>query len=164
MKPGKTLTPSVRPEFVGLKPGLPKTAQSLAAGFAMISAIFILVVLAALGAFGIGIASMQHLGSAYDVEGARALHAARSGLDWAAYRVTQNGSCATRTDTLLGFTVTVNCNKTGIYYRLLATACNRPNSSGACPNASDPGNTYTERQVEMTIVCDKDQLGTCPAP
>lgn len=155
--------PPVAPAMAERKPGLPSLAQFRAAGFAMISAIFILVVLAALGAFGVGIANMQHMSSALDVDSARALHAARAGLDWAAYRVTQNGSCATRTDTLLDFTVTVSCNKNGIYYRLLATACNQP-SGGNCPNTSNPSNVYVERQVEMTIICDKDQLGTCPNP
>lgn len=139
-------------------------------GFAMISAIFILVVLAALGAFGVGISTMQHMSSALDVEGARALHAARAGLDWAAYRVTRGGVCDSRSDTLpatasslQGLTVSVSCSKSGIYYRLLATACNQPNG-GLCPNTASPSNTYVERQVEMTIVCDKDQLTSCPAP
>ena len=138
-------------------------------GFAMISAIFILVVLAALGAFGVGISNMQHMSSALDVESTRALHAARSGLDWAAYRVTQDGSCAATynnqlpANTLQDFTVTVNCQRAGNYYRLLATACNQPSGSN-CPNTSNPGNTYVERQVEMVIICDKDQLGTCPGP
>ncbi|SMB24373.1 conserved exported protein of unknown function [Sterolibacterium denitrificans] len=142
------------------------------AGFAMISAIFILVVLAALGAFGVGIASMQHMSSALDVESARILHVARSGLEVGAYHVTQNGECDSPSyndtlpdtaDTMQGITVTVTCSKSGMYYRLLSTACNQP-SGGACPNTVNPSPTYVERQVEMTIVCDKDQLGTCPAP
>ncbi len=56
-------------------------------GFALASAIFILVVLAAL-AVGITLLTTQsETGVAQDLRGSRAYHAARSGLDWGAYRV-----------------------------------------------------------------------------
>lgn len=56
-------------------------------GFALASAIFILVVLAAL-AVGITLLTTQsESGSARDVMGSRAYQAARAGLDWGAYRV-----------------------------------------------------------------------------
>lgn len=51
-------------------------------GFALITAIIILVVLAALGAFAASFVPMQQLGSAADIQGARVLLAARSGLEW----------------------------------------------------------------------------------
>ena len=56
-------------------------------GFAIVSAIFILVVLAALGAFIVNISSSQQIGSALDVQGVRAYQAARSGIEWGLYRV-----------------------------------------------------------------------------
>lgn len=56
-------------------------------GFALASAIFILVVLAAL-AVGITLLTTQsQTGLARDMLGSRAYHAARAGLDWGAYRV-----------------------------------------------------------------------------
>ncbi len=52
-------------------------------GFSMIAAIFLLVVLAALGAFMLTFSNIQHLTSAQDVQGSRAYWAARAGLEWA---------------------------------------------------------------------------------
>ena len=48
-------------------------------GFTVVTAIFLLVVLAALGGFIATISTTQHIGSALDVSGARAYQAARSG-------------------------------------------------------------------------------------
>lgn len=56
-------------------------------GFAILSAIFILVVLAALGAFILNISSSQQIGSALDVQSARAYQAARAGIEWGVYQV-----------------------------------------------------------------------------
>jgi MSHA biogenesis protein MshP len=61
--------------------------KQLQRGFAIASAIFILVVLAAL-AVGITVLTMQtQSGVARDLLGSRAYQAARAGLDWGAYRV-----------------------------------------------------------------------------
>ena len=57
------------------------------AGFALVSAIFILVVLAALGAFMLNVFSNQQIGAALDVQGARAYQAARAGIEWGLYQV-----------------------------------------------------------------------------
>jgi MSHA biogenesis protein MshP len=56
-------------------------------GFTIVSAIFILVVLAALGAFIVNISTNQQIGSALDVQGERAYHAARAGVEWGVYKV-----------------------------------------------------------------------------
>lgn len=56
-------------------------------GFALVSAIFILVVLAALGAFILSVSSSQQIGSALDVQGARAYQTARAGIEWGVYQV-----------------------------------------------------------------------------
>lgn len=129
-------------------------------GFALITAIIILVVLAALGAFAASFVPMQQLGSAADIQGARVLLAARSGLEWGAYQVTQGGpSCAASTSntfaataaSLKGITVTVTCDSAKApLYKITATACNQP-SGGACPNTTSPNVSYVERQVEMIV-------------
>lgn len=50
-------------------------------GFAIVSAIFILVVLAGLGAFVVSVTTTQNITLAQDVQGARAYQAARAGLE-----------------------------------------------------------------------------------
>lgn len=52
-------------------------------GFAAIAAIFLVVVLAALGGFMVTFSNTQQLTSAQDFQGTRAYWAARSGLEWA---------------------------------------------------------------------------------
>lgn len=56
-------------------------------GFAIVTAIFILVVLAALGAFIVSISTNQQIGTALDVQGVRAYQAAKSGVEWGIYQV-----------------------------------------------------------------------------
>jgi len=56
-------------------------------GFAIITAIFILVVLAALGAFILNVFTNQQIGAALDMQGVKAYQAARAGVEWGAYQV-----------------------------------------------------------------------------
>jgi MSHA biogenesis protein MshP len=51
-------------------------------GFAAIAAVFLVVILAALGAFMLTFSNTQQLTSAQDVQGSRAYWAARAGLEW----------------------------------------------------------------------------------
>jgi MSHA biogenesis protein MshP len=51
-------------------------------GFAAIAAIFLVVVLAALGGFMLTFSNTQQLTSAQDLQGSRAYWAARAGLEW----------------------------------------------------------------------------------
>lgn len=138
------------------------TIVSRPRGFAIVSAIFILVVLAVLGAFIMNISSSQQIGSALDVQGVRAYQAARAGIEWGLYRQLQAGSCAGTTNfvpaaaTLSAFTVTVNCTAMAdgsggptVYY-IVATACSQPNG-GACPNTANPGSLYIERRLEVAF-------------
>jgi MSHA biogenesis protein MshP len=59
-----------------------KRTGSAQHGFAAIAAIFLVVVLAALGAFMVSMSNTQHLTSTQDLLGSRAYWAARAGLDW----------------------------------------------------------------------------------
>lgn len=141
------------------------------AGFTMVSVIFIVVVLAALGAAIASVSTRQHLGSAAEVESARAMQAARAGLEWAAFQVLRSpappaaapGCFGTTSFTAAGlgsYTITVSCNRTAgtdgstamVFYQLTANACNTP-TSGSCPNtAASPGTTYVERQLAWTVM------------
>ena len=133
-------------------------------GFAIVSAIFILVALAALGAFIAVVSSSQHVGSALDVQGARAYQAARSGTEWGVARAL--GSVCNATSNIgpiEGFTVTVTCTDPnaptlggavetgfGALYVISATACNFPAVTGSCPGVAGSAN-YVERRVQVVV-------------
>lgn len=70
-----------------------------AQGFTIVSAIFILVVLAALGGFLAVVATTQQVGFGLDVQGARAYQAARAGVEWGLYRVLRDANYALNTAT-----------------------------------------------------------------
>lgn len=57
-----------------------------ARGFAVITAIFLLVILTALGVGMLMFSRAQQASSSYDVQGSRAYQAARAGIEWALYR------------------------------------------------------------------------------
>ena len=65
-------------------------AGSAGRGFALVSAIFLLVVLAALGAYMMDFSSVQHSTSTQDVNGTRAYQAARAGMEWGVYQILRN--------------------------------------------------------------------------
>lgn len=135
--------------------------QRLQGGFTAISAIVILVVLVALGAFIVNVSTNQQIGSALDVQGVRAYEAARAGIEWGLYRQLRNTSCAGATSfvppapTLANYTVTVSCvatpgtNGGPVTYTVVSTACNQP-AAGACPNTA-PGSRYVERRLDVTF-------------
>lgn len=95
-------------------------------GFSLVSAIFLLVVLAALSAAIVRVSSTQHMASALDVQGAQAYQAARAGVEWGLfqYRNAPGAYCNNATTpntqsfslpagtTLAGFSVTVTCTFT----------------------------------------------------
>jgi MSHA biogenesis protein MshP len=60
-------------------------------GFSIITAIFLLVVLASLGALMTTFFTAQQQSSALDVVGSRAYQAARAGIEWGAFQITQSG-------------------------------------------------------------------------
>lgn len=81
-------------------------------GIAIVTAIFILVVLAGLGAFIVSIFASQQLGSALDVQGVQAYQAARAGLEWGMYRQLQ-GATVTGTIGPASTTMTVTAVASG---------------------------------------------------
>ena len=93
-------------------------------GFAAIAAIFLLVMLAALGGFMLTFSSTQQLTSAQDIQGSRAFWAARAGLEWGFVKVPADPAlCPSTTLTALaptaatpvllsvvdGFTLAIQC-------------------------------------------------------
>jgi MSHA biogenesis protein MshP len=149
-------------------------SRNFSAGFAMPSAIFLIVLLAILGAMVVTVSGLQHTSSARDLMGARTLQAARAGIDWGAYQVLQQvgalgaGVCPASTaiampagTDLTGLTVNVTCSLSNAdeggrtaaggnrleFYVITATACNQP----PCPNTTNPGSVYVERQLQASI-------------
>jgi MSHA biogenesis protein MshP len=76
-------------------------------GVSLVAAIFVLVVLAALGGYIASISVFQHAGSTLSMQQVRASAAAAAGVDWGIYYVRSNDSCAGATNFTIGqFTVT----------------------------------------------------------
>ena len=146
-------------------------------GFSIVTAIFLMVVLSALGAAVLVVSSMQHTSSAIDVQGARAYQAARAGVEWGMYQILDPGntvsgpatlpSCfgataLTLPATLSAFSTTVSCstptaqtteaNRILQAYAIVAVA--RFGTAGS-PN-------YVERQITATVSRCKDPSGTAP--
>lgn len=130
-------------------------------GVGIVTAVFLLVVLAALGVAMVSVHTAQQQASALDVMGVRAYQAARAGAEWAVFRQRMGTGCAGSTTTfampagttLSAFSVTVSCTQVnqaaiGIdRFRMVSTACNEPGPTG-CPNAS-PGPDYVQRVIDV---------------
>jgi MSHA biogenesis protein MshP len=147
------MCPEPKPQRMHGRPG-----NSARRGFSIISALFLLVVFSALGAFMLTFSTAQHTASAQDIEGARAYQAARTGVEWALYQVLQvSPTCPSAAPlaplggSLSGFTVTVACvspasydegGKTVTVYQITSTA----------KNSAAPGSSYyVERQLQATV-------------
>lgn len=158
---------------------LPK--RSRARGFSLITAIFLIVVLAALGAYMVIFTGLQQTTVQADVLGVRAYYAARAGTEWAIYRAldpdntiapgaTSFAACPTGTINTMGgslspFTVVIACTSsdhteagnTIRVFAMTATACN----NASCPSVSPPSG-YVERQIAVTIARCKDPAAAAP--
>jgi len=158
-------------------------ARARQRGVSIVTAIFLLVVLAMLGAFMLSVTGLQQASSQLDVQGSRAYHAARAGIEWGAWQVLDPNNAIgtsalptcpasptqlTLAGSLSPFTVTVTCSATSTTegnrnvatYLIVATACNQP-SAGSCPNAT-PSAGYLERQVQATLSKCKDPTASAP--
>jgi len=128
-------------------------------GFTLLSAIFLLVVIAALGLFAVTISNTQQQNSVMDVLGTRAYQAAKAGLEWGRYQISKGGvtGCAAFPQPALpagtqlsAFTVSVSCSVTTYtegtntfsVYQLTSTAT----TGGAIGSAG-----YIERQLQTVI-------------
>lgn len=137
-------------------------------GFALVNAIFLLLLMAALAALVASFSASQHAGSAMDVQGSQAYQAARAGIEWGVYRQLVDGSCAATSSfvpaapTLNSFTVTVRCVATTLngtthagtatsitVFEVTANACNQPDA-GECPGTAG-GAHYIERQLQVKL-------------
>jgi len=135
-------------------------------GFGIAAAIFILLVLAVLGAFIVSVSTTQHTAAALDVQGTETYRAARSGIEWGVYKVLKDVAYVCGTNDIgavSGMSVTVVCNQvptaqtdeikpgggTVALFQVTATACNLP-SGTTCPGIiANPH--YVERQITVMV-------------
>lgn len=87
------------------------------AGVALMSAIFLLVVLASLGVYAVRMSAVQQHTASLALLSAQAFHAAKTGIAWGAHQAVNLGSCGSVTLNLTeggsaGFTVDVSCAQT----------------------------------------------------
>jgi len=153
-------------------------------GFAMITAIFLLVILGSFCAFAVTFATNSAATHAISVQGARAYEAARTGLEWATYQVKDpNGTLApgatnlpdcfaTKTlalpATMGSFTVQVTCTR----YPTFSASPNFHEEGGkrsayyvvisTATQGTAGGVDYVERRLESRVEQCKDAAGTAP--
>ncbi len=131
-------------------------------GFAAIAAIFLVVVLAALGGFMLTFSNTQQLTAVQDLQGSRAFWAARAGLEWGVASVANcatfpktspkslPGATATPPTFDGGFSVAVDCTPT-TYTDGTSTTIYTINAT-AKPAGGVPGSIgYVERSMTATV-------------
>jgi MSHA biogenesis protein MshP len=100
------------------------------AGFTLVSAIFLMVVLVVLGVSLVTISSVAHTTTAQQLQSVRAHYAVRAGIEWAAARAATGCPPGPTTfspgGTLSGFTVSVSCTQTSHPLPTVTVALARP--------------------------------------
>lgn len=129
------------------------------AGFSLVMAVFILVVLSMLGGYMVKLSGVQHATSTYVIQGARAYQSAKSGVSWGVARISAGGVCSNITSAspmnfsdINGFLVTLSCSSQAFseggdnfdVYKITAL------SEFGAYNSAD----YVSRTVEVSIVKD----------
>ncbi len=128
-------------------------------GFLLPAAIFLLVILAGLGAYAINLTTVQQTTSTQDVQGARVYQAARSSVEWMAYQVLAPGSTAlvncpasSSTLNLDGISVSVSCNRYSDYYEQGSDHTIAMYDITATARFGTAGTTgFIERQIQVTL-------------
>lgn len=150
-------------------------------GFALLSAIAILVLLSVLGAYLARIAALSQIGAAQDILGSRAYHAARAGVEWGLYQVLDpsNGTVvapgsaswpnlpacpAATTLSVEGFSVAVSCTAYGPYYESGNTRTSRLYTIMATASSGTVGKAgYVERALSATVSKCRATDGAAPS-
>jgi len=140
-----------------MKPLWPPSSMSPAAppqrGFALIPALFLIVVLGALALVAVRVGSGQQQTVIMALQETRALSAAQTGIEWGAYQ-SENGSCAASTTLSLteaalnGFTVVVTCTATTFTNGAATSSSYVLKSTATTGTYGQPG--YVHRAVSGT--------------
>jgi MSHA biogenesis protein MshP len=160
-------------------------------GFTIVTAVFLLVVLSLLGVFIVSVTGLQQSSQQLDVQGVRAYHAARAGIEWGAWQVLDPNNdlpgfggtanlppCPGASTNVTGlggslspFTVTVTCNAAinapttegnrNVAAYQIIATACNQPAAGACPNPA-PASGYVERQLQATLSKCKDPTAAGP--
>ncbi|MFZ6750723.1 pilus assembly PilX family protein [Undibacterium sp. Ren11W] len=160
-----------KPSF-SVAPSSVKTAavcNSKQRGFSLISAIFLLVVLTALGVFMLSMSTMQQTTSTQDMQGSKAYQAAKAGIEWGAYQIltpVNLTACPgvtvlpTLGGALAGFAVTVSCSSADFVEGGNTVRVYQLTSSAVFGTFSSPN--FISRSMSATInAC---RTGVAPGP
>ena len=122
-------------------------------GFSLLSAIFILVALAALAAAVVTVSTSHQKGEAADVLGSRAYAAARAGIEWGMYQVNSSSSTYTSaTYTAIPFcTPSSSSTLTDIQQCLISRTC--PGGNKIYNNFTLPTSASTFAGLTVTVKC-----------
>ncbi|MCB1801833.1 MAG: pilus assembly PilX N-terminal domain-containing protein [Gammaproteobacteria bacterium] len=85
-----------------------------AAGFTLISALFVIVVVSALGVYLTGLSTVAHSSSALAVRSSQAIYAAQAGVEWVVFRLAAGDSCGSlpTAPVIDGFSISVDACST----------------------------------------------------
>ena len=83
-------------------------------GISLVTALFVLVVLGALGVYLVTISAVPQSTTALSAQAIRAFFAAQSGMDWLTYRVLNDDACPAINFTLENFTISGSCTQTNV--------------------------------------------------
>jgi|ABSR01.1.fsa_nt_gi MSHA biogenesis protein MshP len=128
-------------------------------GFAAIAAIFLVVLLAALGGFMVTFSTSQQVTSAQDVQGSRAYWAARAGLEWAIVNVntTPGVVCPNTVKTAMpgaptqieGFDMVISCTRSNFTDGGASLVIYRMESQASLGSVGNVG--FIERNVSASL-------------
>ena len=123
-------------------------------GFALVVAIFLMVVLSSMGIYIVRISSMEHQTSNVALLAARAYQAARAGIEWGAFRALDAAACTTTTLNLAegglnGFDAEVTCTssshtETGNTYNIFVIDVEASAGTYGMPD-------YVSRRIQATV-------------
>ncbi len=124
-------------------------------GFALITAIFLLVVLSLLAFYLLSLSGTQQFTGLWAVQGSRALYAARSGIQWGAWQALRvpgspcNGTIAVDAGASTPFEVAVSCTSTTHDELGVSTQVWDITATATSGDFGDPG--YVRRTVQTTV-------------
>ena len=142
-----------------MRPDRNLNAGAMQRGFAIVAAIFLLLLMAALGALMVTLSGTSNVTSAQDIQGVRAYQAARAGLEWGIYRAmipAAPGLCAATAtlpalaDNLAPFAVTVTCASTTVADGANTVVLYDISSTATLGTAVGSAN-YVERRLNATV-------------
>ena len=130
-------------------------------GFAAIAAIFLVVILAALGGFMLTFSNTQQLTSARDVQGSRAYWAARAGLEWAVVALPATPALCTKPvaappTPIEGYTIAIDCTSAS-YADIGATSGVSPTTIFRMTVTASTGTVGSIASVDRSVTASVEQ-------